>query len=69
MELTDDDRSLSLQVIIGLLQDGETYSTKIKQREKPSDGKLGKWEHELVCERYEEDLIMQLYCFYIRYLN
>jgi hypothetical protein len=44
----------------GLLEDGETYSTELRQRQKPGQGKLGQWEHELVCHRYEKPLILQI---------
>jgi len=47
-------------LILGLLEDGETYSTELRQRQKPGQGKLGQWEHELVCHRYEKPLILQI---------
>jgi hypothetical protein len=43
-----------------LLEDGETYSTELKQRQKPGQGKMGQWEHELVCHRYEKPLLLQI---------
>ena len=53
-------RRIALCTVVGLLEDGETYSTELKQRQKPSQGKLGQWEHELVCQRYEKPLILQI---------
>jgi hypothetical protein len=41
------------------LEDGETYSTELRQRQKPGQGKMGQWEHELVCHRYEKPLLLQ----------
>jgi hypothetical protein len=38
--------------VVGLLEDGETYSTELKQRQKPEQGKMGQWEHELVIHRW-----------------
>lgn len=46
--------------MVGLLEDGETYSTELKQRQKPGQGKMGQWEHELVCHRYEKPLLLQI---------
>lgn len=44
-------RKIALCTVVGLLEDGETYSTELKQRQKPSQGKMGQWEHELVCHK------------------
>ena len=44
-------RKIALCTVVGLLEDGETYSTELKQRQKPGQGKMGQWEHELVCHR------------------
>ncbi|CAN0044549.1 unnamed protein product [Heterosigma akashiwo] len=60
LELTDGDRRLALETIVGVLEEGETYSTELKQRQKPATGKVAQWEHELVCHRYEKPLILQL---------
>mmetsp|Transcript_23568 Transcript_23568/g.30565 ORF Transcript_23568/g.30565 Transcript_23568/m.30565 type:complete len:728 (-) Transcript_23568:351-2534(-) len=60
LELTDGDRRLALETIVGVLEEGETYSTELRQRQKPSTGKVAQWEHELVCHRYEKPLILQL---------
>lgn len=49
-----------VRLFTGLLEDGETYSTELRQRQKPGQGKLGQWEHELVCHRYEKPLILQI---------
>ena len=51
LELTQGNRRLALLIVIGLLQDGETYSTVLKQKQKPGEGLVGQWEHELVCHR------------------
>jgi len=60
LELTDGDRQLALETVVGVLEEGETYSTELRQRQKPSTGKVAQWEHELVCHRYEKPLILQL---------
>ena len=60
LELTQSNRRIALCTVVGLLEDGETYSTELKQRQKPEQGKLGQWEHELVCQRYEKLLILQI---------
>lgn len=52
-------RKIALCTVVGLLEDGETYSTELKQRQKPGQGKMGQWEHELVCHRYEKPLLLQ----------
>lgn len=44
-------RKIALCTVVGLLEDGETYSTELKQRQKPEQGKMGQWEHELVVHR------------------
>lgn len=60
LELTQGNRRISLCTVVGLLEDGETYSTELKQRQKPGQGRMGQWEHELVCERYEKPLLLQI---------
>jgi hypothetical protein len=40
--------------------DGETYSTELVQRQKPSTGKVAQWEHELVCRHHEKAMLLQL---------
>lgn len=50
---------MSLCTVVGLLEDGETYSTELKQRQKPGSGQMGQWEHELVCQRW--DVLICLY--------
>ena len=60
LELTQGNRRIALCTVVGLLEDGETYSTELKQRQKPGQGKLGQWEHELVCHRYEKPLLLQI---------
>jgi hypothetical protein len=52
LELTQGNRKIALCTVVGLLEDGETYSTELKQRQKPGQGKMGQWEHELVCHRF-----------------
>lgn len=60
LELTGGDRKIALYTVVGLLEDGETYSTELKQRQKPGQGQMGQWEHELVCYRYEKPLLLQI---------
>ena len=60
LELTQGNRRVALCTVVGLLEDGETYSTELKQRQAPSVGKMAQWEHELVCQRYEKPLLMQI---------
>lgn len=60
LELTQKNRSIALCTVVGLLEDGETYSTELKQRQKPGQGQMGQWEHELVCQRYEKPLLLQI---------
>jgi hypothetical protein len=62
LELTQGNRKIALCTTVGLLEDGETYSTELKQRQKPAQGKMGQWEHELVCHRY---VLCLGGCFYI----
>eukprot|EP00600_Ochromonadales_sp_CCMP1393_P006441 CAMPEP_0174969156 /NCGR_PEP_ID=MMETSP0004_2-20121128/8576_1 /TAXON_ID=420556 /ORGANISM="Ochromonas sp., Strain CCMP1393" /LENGTH=636 /DNA_ID=CAMNT_0016218555 /DNA_START=144 /DNA_END=2051 /DNA_ORIENTATION=- len=60
LELTHGNRKIALCTVVGLLEDGETYSTELKQRQKPEAGKMGQWEHELVVHRYEKPLLLQI---------
>lgn len=60
LELTQGNRKIALCTTVGLLEDGETYSTELRQKQKPSQGKMGQWEHELVCQRYEKPLMLQI---------
>jgi hypothetical protein len=60
LELTQGNRRIALCTIVGLLEDGETYSTTLKQRQAPGQGRMGQWEHELVCQRYEKPLLLQV---------
>jgi hypothetical protein len=60
LELTQDNRRVALCTVVGLLEDGETYSTELKQRQAPSAGKMAQWEHELVVHRYEKPLLLQI---------
>lgn len=50
--LLQGNRKIALCTVVGLLEDGETYSTELKQRQKPEQGKMGQWEHELVVHRF-----------------
>lgn len=54
LELTQGNRRIALCTIVGLLEDGETYSTTLKQRQKPKEGQMAQWEHELIIQRLEE---------------
>ncbi len=60
LELTQGNRRVALCTVVGLLEDGETYSTELKQRQAPTIGKMAQWEHELVCQRYEKPLLLQI---------
>jgi len=60
LELTQGNRRIALCTVVGLLEDGETYSTELRQRQRPEPGKMAQWEHELVCQRYEKPLLMQI---------
>lgn len=60
LELTQGNRKIALCTVVGLLEDGETYSTELRQRQKPGQGKMGQWEHELVCHKYEKPLLLQI---------
>ncbi|GMH54787.1 hypothetical protein TrVE_jg303 [Triparma verrucosa] len=59
LELTRDDRTLALETVVGVLEDGETYATELVQRAKPGGGRVGQWEHELVTRRHEKPLVLQ----------
>jgi len=60
LELCQGNRRIALCTVVGLLEDGETYSTELRQRQRPEAGKMAQWEHELVCQRYEKPLLMQI---------
>lgn len=60
LELTRGDRRLALETVVGVIEDGETYSTELVQRQKPREGQVGQWEHEVVCRRHEKPLLLQL---------
>lgn len=60
LELTRGNRRVALCTVVGLLEDGETYSTELRQRQRPGEGQMGQWEHELVIERYEKPLLLQI---------
>ena len=50
--LIQGNRRVALCTVVGILEDGETYSTELKQRQSPGAGKMAQWEHELVCRRW-----------------
>ncbi len=60
LELTRGNRRIALSTVVGLLEDGETYSTTLVQKQKPEQGRLGQWEHELVRQKYEKSLLLQI---------
>lgn len=60
LELTRGDRVLALSTVVGLLEDGETFTTELRQRQKPKPGQLGQWEHFTVYEKYEKPLLLQI---------
>jgi hypothetical protein len=51
LSLSQGNRRIALCTVVGILEDGETYSTELKLRQSPGAGKMGQWEHELVCQR------------------
>jgi hypothetical protein len=60
LELTQGNRRIALCTVVGLLEDGETYSTVLKQRQKPTEGQLAQWEHELIIQKFEKPLLLQV---------
>ncbi|CAM9172174.1 unnamed protein product [Chrysoparadoxa australica] len=60
LELCQNDRCLALQTVLGVLEDGETYSTDLIQRQRPGDGRLGQWEHAITCQRHEKPMVLQM---------
>jgi hypothetical protein len=60
LELTQGNRCMALATVVGVLEDGETYSTEVVQRQKPGEGRLGQWQQELVCHRFEKEMVLQL---------
>ncbi|KAH8068677.1 hypothetical protein JL721_6537 [Aureococcus anophagefferens] len=60
LELVRSDKILGLETVVGLLEDGETYTTELHRKQAPSLGRMGQWEHKLVCHRHEKPLILQL---------
>jgi hypothetical protein len=51
LELTQGNRQIALCTVVGLLEDGETYTTSLVQRKRPQEGQLAQWEHELNIHR------------------
>eukprot|EP00602_Paraphysomonas_sp_CaronLab_P003967 CAMPEP_0185017436 /NCGR_PEP_ID=MMETSP1103-20130426/388_1 /TAXON_ID=36769 /ORGANISM="Paraphysomonas bandaiensis, Strain Caron Lab Isolate" /LENGTH=753 /DNA_ID=CAMNT_0027546853 /DNA_START=39 /DNA_END=2300 /DNA_ORIENTATION=+ len=60
LELTQGNRRIALCTVVGLLEDGETYSTVLKQRQRPTEGQMAQWEHELIIQRFEKPLLLQI---------
>lgn len=60
LELTQGNRRIALCTVVGLLEDGETYSTVLRQRQKPTEGQLAQWEHELIIQKFEKPLLLQI---------
>jgi hypothetical protein len=60
LELTHGKRRIALTTVVGLLEDGETYTTELRQRQAPGQGQMAQWEHELICQRYERPLLLQI---------
>ena len=60
LELCRGDRALGLETVVGLLEDGETYTTELRRKQAPAMGRMGQWEHRLVCHRHETPLVLQL---------
>lgn len=60
LELCRNDRALGLETVVGLLEDGETYTTELRRKQAPEVGRMGQWEHRLVCHRHETPLVLQL---------
>lgn len=40
LELTNGDRVLALECVLGILEEGETYSLELRQRSRPTEGKV-----------------------------
>ena len=51
LELTQGNRQIALCTVVGLLEDGETYTTSLVQRKRPQEGQMAQWEHELNIHR------------------
>ncbi|KAJ8614289.1 hypothetical protein CTAYLR_001175 [Chrysophaeum taylorii] len=60
LELVRLDKVLGLETVVGLLEDGETYTTELHRKQAPATGRMGQWEHKLVCHRHEKPLVLQL---------
>ena len=54
LELTQGNRQIALCTVVGLLEDGETYTTSLVQRKRPQEGQMAQWEHELNIHRYAQ---------------
>ena len=66
LELTQGNRRIALCTVVGLLEDGETYSTVLKQRQRPTEGQMAQWEHELIIQRYAP--LVSYYCICTSYI-
>ena len=59
LELTNEDTVLALATVIGVLEEGYSYVSQIKQRRAPKKGEKAQWEHGVTFIPYESDLILQ----------
>jgi hypothetical protein len=60
LELSGGDRQTALVTVVALLEDGETYTTALTQRQMAGEGRVAQWERKLVCIRYERPMLLQL---------
>lgn len=60
LDLVQGDKVLGLETVVGLLEDGEVYTTELRQKQAPKLGQVGQWEHTLVSHRHEKPLVLQL---------
>ena len=60
LELCGGDRSLALETVVGLLEDGEQTMTEIEQKRSAATGQRAVWEQKVVSLRYEKPLIVAI---------
>ena len=60
LELCGGDRVLSLETVVGILQDGEAVVTEVALRAPPKEGQRGQWEQVDKAVRYEKRLVVQM---------
>ena len=60
LELAGGNRQTALVTAVALLEDGETYTTALTQRQTAGEGRVAQWERKLVCIRYERPMVLQL---------